>query len=162
MKKILSIALLLGFTSILRAQDTIWVKFDNRFLPNKSISLIRNDSVEFRMNERNATYPVLRQYRSTYAKGYSESRLQSFFGDDNFAGDMLFENPGRILWHPSTYQGNNYLSDDSQWSFARSMESEHFVVFWEKGFGADPTRASSTYRFNPKTVLQNAEKIWSV
>ena len=141
------------------AQDTLWVKFDDRFKAHKTLSIKNNDSVAFCMNDRNGTYPVMHLYNPVYSKGYSEYRLQSLLDGTSFAGTIMFENPGRILWHPSTYSTNNYLSDNSRWSFSRSMESEHFVVFWEKGFGSDPTKAQ-TYRFNPKTVLQNAEKIW--
>ena len=141
------------------AQDTLWVKYDNRFTANKNYVIRNADSLEFRMNDRNGAYPVLRLYNTNFSKGYTEYRLQTLFGDSQFAGTIMFGNPGRILWHPSTYSGNNYMNDNSRWSFNRSMESEHFVVFWEKGFGSDPTKAQ-TYRFNPKTVLQNAEKIW--
>lgn len=141
------------------AQDTLWVKYDNRFTANKNYVIRNADSLEFRMNDRNGAYPVLRLYNTNFSKGYTEYRLQTLFGDSQFAGTIMFGNPGRILWHPSTYSGNNYMNDNSRWSFSRSMESEHFVVFWEKGFGSDPTKAQ-TYRFNPKTVLQNAEKIW--
>lgn len=141
------------------AQDTLWVKYDNRFTANKNYVIRNADSLEFRMNDRNGAYPVLRLYNTNFSKGYTEYRLQTLFGDSQFAGTIMFSNPGRILWHPSTYSGNNYMNDNSRWSFSRSMESEHFVVFWEKGFGSDPTKAQ-TYRFNPKTVLQNAEKIW--
>ena len=141
------------------AQDTLWVKYDNRFTANKNYVIRNADSLEFRMNDRNGAYPVLRLYNTNFSKGYTEYRLQTLFGDSQFAGTIMFGNPGRILWHPSTYSGNNYMNDNSRWSFSRSMESEHFVVFWEKGFGSDPTKVQ-TYRFNPKTVLQNAEKIW--
>ena len=41
------------------------------------------------------------------------------------------------------------------------MESEHFVVFWEKEFGNDPTKAASGYAFNPKTMLADGEKYWN-
>ncbi|MCR5130780.1 MAG: DUF4859 domain-containing protein [Prevotella sp.] len=162
MKRNILLFMLVAFASHLLAQDTLWVKFDDRFQNNKSYSIVREDSVAFRMNARTGLYPVLTLYRSSLSKGYTEYRLHTLFGGDNFAGTLMFENPGRILWHPSTYSSNNYSNNSSQWSFERSMESEHFVVFWEKGFGSDPTRAASGYRFNPKSVLQQAEKIWDV
>ena len=154
-----TLALMVLGCSKAAAQDTLWVKYDNRFTANKNYVIRNADSLEFRMNDRNGAYPVLRLYNTNFSKGYTEYRLQTLFGDSQFAGTIMFGNPGRILWHPSTYSGNNYMDDNSRWSFSRSMESEHFVVFWEKGFGSDPTKAQ-TYRFNPKTVLQNAEKIW--
>ena len=160
MKRITAILYILSFVGLSTfAQESIWVKYDNRFLPNKQYT-IKGDSVVFCMNDRNGAQPVMHLYNEVYTKGYTEYRLQTLFGDNKFEGTMMFADPGRILWHPSTYSGVNYSSESGRWCFSRSMESEHFVVFWEKGFGADPTKAASNYRFNPKTVLQNAEKIW--
>ena len=42
------------------------------------------------------------------------------------------------------------------------MESEHFIVFWHAGFGLDPTKATGGYAFNPKKMLDAAEKIYKV
>lgn len=142
------------------AQDTLWVKYTDRFKSNYVLRVKSYDSIEFRMSDNDATLPVIRTYNSRLSKGYSERSLLNILDGDELDGIFTTYNPGRILWHPSTYSGNYYLSDNSQWSFRRSMESEHFVVFWEKGFGDDPTKASSSYRFDPKTVLQNAENIW--
>ena len=152
----------MAVTVQLMAQDTLWVKFDDRFQANKVYSILREDSVAFRTNARSGLYPVLTLYRPSLSSGYTEYRLRQLFGDDSFRGTIMLSDPGRILWHPSTYASNNYSSNNSQWSFERSMESEHFVVFWEKGFGSDPTRAASGYRFNPKNVLKQAENIWNV
>lgn len=143
------------------AQDTLWVKYTDRFKPNYVLRVKAYDSIEFRMSDNDATLPVIRTYNHRLAKGYSERSLLNILDGEDLDGTFTTYNPGRILWHPSTYSGNNYLSDYSQWSFRRSMESEHFVVFWEKGFGDDPTKASSSYRFDPKAVLQNAENIWN-
>ena len=157
---ILLLLLLLAATGI-QAQDTLWVKYADRFKANRSLSIKNYDSIEFRLRD-GSNVPVLRMYRPTFTKGYTETTLKSLMGGDDMPGTMLFSNPGRILWHPSTYASNNYMDNNSQWSFERSRESEHFVVFWEKGFGADPTRAASAYRFNPQSVLQQAEHIWDV
>ncbi|MBQ5378188.1 MAG: hypothetical protein IIU48_06680, partial [Prevotella sp.] len=143
------------------AQDTIWVKYDNRFKANKSFSIGTADSIEFRMQERDGSIPIMKIYRSNVSRGYVEYRLSTLFGPDGiYGGSIMLKNPGRILYQPSTYSNVNYSDNASRWSFKRSMESEHFVVFWEKGFGDDPTRAGS-YSFNPKSMLANAEKIWN-
>ena len=161
-KRLFTAIALAAFSALgIWAQESIWVKFDDRFTPNKQYEFKSADSVSFCMNDRTGTAPVMHLFNPTFSKGYSEYRLQSLFGDATFQGTLMFADPGRILWHPSTYASNYYMSENSQWCFSRSMESEHFVVFWEKGFGADPTKAASSYRFNPKTVLQNAEKIWN-
>ena len=159
-KQILLSCMAVLLTTAAWAQDTLWVKYTDRFKSNYVLRVKSYDSIEFRMSDNDATLPVIRTYNSRLSKGYSERSLLNILDGDEFDGIFTTYNPGRILWHPSTYSGNYYLSDNSQWSFRRSMESEHFVVFWEKGFGDDPTKASSSYRFDPKTVLQNAENIW--
>lgn len=143
------------------AQDTIWVKYTDRFKPNRVLSVKSYESLEFRLGD-NSDTPVLRLYSSSLDNGHMDLSLSVVMGGDNFPGSIVLKDPGRILWKPSTYSGNNYLSNISRWSFQRSMESEHFVVFWEKGFGDDPTKAPSNYRFNPATVLRQAENIWRV
>lgn len=142
------------------AQDTLWVKYADRFKNHYVLNIKNYDSLEFRTADNNPTRPVIRLYTDRFSKGYLERSLTSILDGDDMDGRIMFQNPGRILWHPSTYAGNNYQSNSSQWSFQRSMESEHFVLFWEKGFGDDPTKASSSYRFNPVSVLQQAENIW--
>ena len=143
------------------AQDTIWVKYADRFKANRVMSVKSYDSLEFRLND-NSNTPVVRLYNPSMPNGYLELPLSSVLGTSDLSGGIVLRNPGRILWKPSTYSGNDYQSNSSRWSFQRSRESEHFVVFWEKGFGADPTKASSTYRFDPSAVLRQAENIWRV
>ena len=144
------------------AQDTLWVRFDNRFTENKNFLIRENiDSVEFCIS--NTTLqkktPVIKLFSESYTKGYIEYRLYNLLGND-YAAELMFNNPGRILYKPSTYSANDFTDENSQWCFKRSMESEHFVVFWEKGFGSDPTKAVSGYAFNPSNLLANAERYW--
>ncbi|MDO4993384.1 MAG: DUF6055 domain-containing protein [Bacteroidales bacterium] len=75
---------------------------------------------------------------------------------------FTFENPLPTLYRPSYLNANDFENESSRFCWTRSMESEHFVVFWEAGFGNDPTKAGSKYRFNPKTMLQQAENIYRV
>ena len=144
------------------AQDTLWVQYDNRFADNKFFALSSKvDSVEFCLTGLNIAnpYPILKLYNSSLTKGYSEYRISSLV-NANLSGRIMFQNPGRILFKPSSLSSLDFMNEASQWCFKRSMESEHFVVFWEKGFGDDPTKAASGYAFNPKTMLNNAEKYW--
>lgn len=143
------------------AQDTIWVKYADRFKANRVMSLNSYDSLEFRLRD-NSDVPVLRLYSQATNKGYLELSLATVMDGSDFPGSIVLSDPGRILWKPSSYKGNNYQLNSSQWSFRRSMESEHFVVFWEKGFGDDPRKAPSNYRFDPSAVLRQAENIWRV
>lgn len=142
--KIAIISAILAILSFLstRAQDTLWVRYDNRFTENKAFQLnSKIDSVEFCLSSSNYKQePVLKMYNATLSKGYLEYRLSSLLGS-NQTGDIMFENPGRILCKPSTYGSVDFTNENSQWCFKRSMESEHFVVFWEKEFGNDPTKA---------------------
>lgn len=77
-------------------------------------------------------------------------------------GAFLWSDPGRIVYKPSNWNSNDYTKETSRWCYQRSMESEHFIVFWDKDFGADPTKAKSGYSFNPKTLLNNGEKCFKV
>lgn len=140
------------------AQDTLWVRFDNRFEENKPLNISQADSVEFRQHSR-YTYPVVRMYSQRYREGYLDYSLKTLFGSADYAGTLLLRNPGRILYKPSAFSTINFETDGGTWSFARSMESEHFVVFWEPGFGPDPTRAPQ-HAFNPRTLLAQAERVW--
>ena len=160
MKKIILTLCAVLMVQNIMAQDTIWVKYDNRFKEHKSFVVANNDSIEFRLGDGSDGQPVMRLYRSRLSKGYTDYRLSTLFGSsDIYSGSIMLRNPGRLLYKPSTYSTVDYMNDNSRWSFRRSMESEHFVVFWEKGFGDDPTKASN-YRFNPKTLLSQAETIW--
>lgn len=144
------------------AQDTLWVQYDNRFTDNKSYPISSKvDSVEFCLTGLNVAkpYPILKLYNSSLTKGYSEYRISTLVNAD-MTGKIMFQNPGRILFKPSSLSSLDFTNPYSQWCFNRSMESEHFVVFWESGFGDDPTKAASGYAFNPKTMLANAEKYW--
>lgn len=157
---ITSILAILSFLSTW-AQDTLWVRYDNRFTENKAFQLnAKVDSVEFCISSSKYSQdPILKIYNSSMSKGYYEYRISTLLGN-NQTGDIMFENPGRILYKPSTYGSVDFNNENSQWCFKRSMESEHFVVFWEKEFGNDPTKAASGYAFNPKTMLADGEKYW--
>ena len=134
------------------AQDTLWIKDDNRFTENKAIPLQNVDSVVFKSNS-------MYVYNPTLASKYLFYPYQTYLGTSYTASMMLY-NPGRILYHPSTYSTIDYTDSTSRWCFKHSMESEHYVVFWESGFGNDPTKAA-TYQFNPTSMLADAERIWN-
>lgn len=131
--------------------DTLWVKADNRFTENKFIPMNHTDSIEF----------MFRHMYFHQEEGQPLQRLTrsySTYLPSDLSAAFVFKNPGRILYKPSTYSNVNYMNDDSQWSFKRSKESEHFVVFWEKGFGNSPQTSSKS--FSPTTMVNDGEKIW--
>ena len=44
----------------------------------------------------------------------------------------------REIYIPKELAHNDFSDESAEWSFARSKESEHFVLFWQAGFGDDP------------------------
>lgn len=81
---------------------------------------------------------------------------------------VLTSNAAKTVYIPSSWvynsstqeytEGNN---SDLQWSFSRSKQSDNCIIFWQKGFGSDPTKAPSlngaTMTFDPDQVLAVAE-----
>jgi hypothetical protein len=57
--------------------------------------------------------------------------------------------------------GMNLNSTSSQWCYSRSKETDNIVVFWEAGFGNDPSTASGNYRTDMSALLKVAEKCYS-
>lgn len=54
---------------------------------------------------------------------------------------------------------NTDLNDpNSQWCYCRSLETENFIIFWEPGFGNDPSTATGTYQVDIDHLGQVAEK----
>ncbi len=61
-----------------------------------------------------------------------------------------------------TSAGMDLNKSSSQWCYSRSKESDNVVVFWEAGFGNDPSTASGSYRVDINTLFTVAEKTYSV
>jgi hypothetical protein len=61
-----------------------------------------------------------------------------------------------------TNTGMDLNDPNSQWCYSRSMETKNIVVFWEPGFGNNPSTAATTYRVNMDDLLEAAEKSYSV
>ena len=49
----------------------------------------------------------------------------------------------------------------SQWCYARSTQTDNIIVFWEAGFGTDPSTATGTYKVNMQTLLDVAQKSYT-
>jgi hypothetical protein len=146
MKSIITSLLLCCATVLqLGAQDSLWIRFDNRFLPNQIINISNADSLSI-------TTSKLNVHRGANVVSRDISTLAD-------AATFSFSNPGRYLYKPSTYASNDYTDPTARWSFERSMESEHFVVFWEKEFGTTNVNFSG---LTPSTMLSNCERIWQV
>lgn len=92
---------------------------------------------------------ILHHADSTYDRG-TYPRIDAFYLSD----------PGPGLYCPSYLKSNDFESESSQFCFQRSKESAHFILFWEAGFGNDPTKSDKA--FNPDSMLTWAEEIFAV
>ena len=128
------------------AQDSLWVRFDDRFRANTVVSLNGIDSFEIK----NSQLKVGSRTVSVPAEKAS----------------VVFSDPGRILLKPNTYSGTNYTNDDATtgYNFAHSLESEHFAVFWDVRYGSNPSHIQYPGDGNVASVydiLDVAERCWN-
>lgn len=49
--------------------------------------------------------------------------------------DPLIWPTGKLIYKPNALQSNDFLDNNSQWSYQRMYWSDNYVVFWEKGLG---------------------------
>ena len=130
--------------------STLWVQFDDRFTDNEVMDLGGVDSIGFtsssyRLNKYNAASGRMR----TVTKSYRNN------------GVYRMDEVERSLVKPSEYSNVDFTKETSRWCFQRSMESEHFVCFWEKGLTLrNNTLTLGGSSVNVKTLLNNGEKIW--
>lgn len=122
--------------SFAQRPQTLWVRYDNRFLPNKSYDLADYDSLEFRSSAMYLKRPD-GQSKKTVTYGTAPCVY-------------MFEDPGRILYQPASMSGD-FTKNTNHWCFERSKESEHFACFWENGANIDVDY-----------MLNVAEKTWDV
>ena len=66
------------------------------------------------------------------------------------------------IYIPREYEKEYFFSSDGKWFFGRSAQSEHFIVFWEPGFGefgeTTPSDCpNSRYRVDIAALLEWAE-----
>lgn len=136
--------------------DTIYFKFNDRFTKNEVLEIRRTDSIVFE-NTR------MRAYRPMFEGSSSIVSRNITYRQD---GRYSFDKPERVLVKPSTYSGNNYSISTSNYCMERSRESEHFVVFWQKGLtlqsNGNLTGGASSSVCNVNTLLSDAENIWKV
>ncbi|NLE01403.1 MAG: hypothetical protein GX640_16170 [Fibrobacter sp.] len=66
------------------------------------------------------------------------------------------------VYIPNFIKNMNLNSTSSQWCYERSKETDNVVVFWESGFGSDPSTASGSYRVDMNKLLSVAEKTYSI
>lgn len=152
MKKTIISMILLAQCFAMSAQDTLWVRYDNRFKRNESAPLTDADSIRVK------TMQTYIYYHSTAVRTLTPTPGKS---------TMMLSNPGRYLLKPSTYSGTDYENQDatSGYNFAHSKESEHFVVFWDARYGSNPAKIQypgDGNVANVDKVLEIAEKCWDM
>ncbi len=67
----------------------------------------------------------------------------------------------KTIYIPKFIKSMDLNSSSSQWCHARSKQSDNVVVFWEAGFGTDPSTASGSYKVDINKLLGVAEKAYS-
>jgi len=63
---------------------------------------------------------------------------------------------------PASMKSMDLTSSSSEWCYARSVQTDNWIIFWEAGFGSDPSTASGTYTVNMSTLETIAEKSFAV
>ena len=106
------------FTISAQQPDTLWFKYNDRFIAHNYIPLSDVDSVQF-------VNIGPRLWKTSQETGKPLYFPRTYFAD----GFYYLEWPGRYLSKPNTYSACDYTSTNSQWSLERSMESEHFIRF---------------------------------
>lgn len=62
---------------------------------------------------------------------------------------------GKEIFIPQDLRDNDFTSADSKWSYARMAYSDDVIVFWEKPFGDDLSKAPSLEGHNMKVDIYN-------
>lgn len=128
--------------------DTLWLDYSDRFVEDQYYALSELDSIAFRKSN---------------MKTFRKSGINAFKSYmDGSLGIYTFEKPDRFIVKPNTYSSNDYSKETSKFCIQRSAESEHFIIFWEKGLNPNAAGNISLGGFsvNVKTLLMDAEKIW--
>ena len=75
----------------------------------------------------------------------------------NISGSLFAQNniEGKEIYIPRDLQNNDFHNPESKWSYDRMATTENFVVFWEKGFGKDLSKAPKLEGHNMTVDLQN-------
>lgn len=149
MRKFLGLSFVLFQLSLSAAvaQDSLWIRYDNRFTDNVAIRIADVDELE-----------ILNSRITVGEQSYSVPANQASF---------MFANPGRILLKPDTYADTDYMNANAKegYNFKHCLESEHFAVFWDVRFGDDPTyikHPDDGNVANVYNVLNVAEKCWQM
>lgn len=67
-------------------------------------------------------------------------------------------------YKPQEFKDMDMLRSDSKWSFVRSKQSAHFIIFWAAGFGKDPNASTvpNAMRVDVDDLLKKAEVFYEM
>lgn len=148
MMKRIFFTLIAGLLAIgLHAQDTLWAHAADKFGVHQAIDMREVDSIVFNRLYMRVYYKEGSSARRAYAQKYDY---------------YTFRNPGLAIYKPYDLFNNDFDNTASQWCWARSRQSDHFIIFWDSGFGTDPKAGKGTARFDPDQLLANAEYFFSM
>lgn len=86
--------------------------------------------------------------------------------DDNTVNEGAKEETlGLTIYKPQEFSNMDLNSESSTWSYTRSKESDHFILFWGKEYGAqNPNDASvpDAYRVDTDELLAKAEEFYDL
>lgn len=108
------------------------------------------------------------QFSSTYARickkdATTKTLFYSSLDYMTFTDPELITKVPDYIYVPYSYRSTNFLDKTGDYYLGRCKESQHFILFWQPGFGNDPTTCATTsLLFNPQTVLNVAENAWTM
>ena len=147
-------ALHFGLGFVQAQEDTLWIRYDDRFKANGRLLLTGIDSLEVKST----------QFRFYANDGTSRAQIYTQLVPTDEAS-MQFTNPGRILLKPSIYSSTNYTNASATqgYNFQHMVEGEHFAVFWDVRYGENAAKIQypgDGNVANANTVLSIGENCW--
>jgi hypothetical protein len=59
-------------------------------------------------------------------------------------------------------EGSNLKDCNTPFCSERSVQTDNWIIYWQKGFGADPSTSSGSYKVNMTALKEVAEKSYAV
>lgn len=134
-----------------KAQDTLWFHSVDRFKAHQMEMMSQYDSVVVHGETLYFYYKPELGKTQPYRTRTINPETYDYY---------TFKNPGRIIYKPQEYKAMDYTNASSRWCFQRSRESEHFIVFWEAGFGLDPKKSDNP--LDVDLMLERAEHLFHI
>lgn len=151
LKRLRLLVLLTVVSCAMSAQDTLWFHSADRFKAHSKEVMSQYDSVVVKGSSLYFYYKQELGKTEKYKMRTVNPKTYDYY---------TFSNPGRIIYKPNEFSAMDFNDTNSRWCFQRSRESEHFIVFWEPGFGLDPKKSSNP--LDVDLMLERAEHLFHV